>query len=271
MMSRNMLLAAESVWHWIMPNRSLSARNAAALGLLKANDISFGTCARILLHVVLAMIILAAASEPTHAQGSAVYLATYVDVMPGEEGSSAVLLARYRDASREEDGNRRFEVLREIERPNRFAILEIWRDKAAFDGHDKAASKLHFRDSLKAIQSAPYDERVSNGIYVDPATGESRAGTIYVLTHVDVMPAYKDECLTLLKAMRIDTSKDDGNISYEVLQQEKLSNHFTVVEEWTSRTALNAHAMAAHTRAFRERLSPMAGALYDERFYKELD
>jgi hypothetical protein len=29
--------------------------------------------------------------------------------------------------------------------------------------------------------------------------------------------------------------------------------------------------MAAHTRAFREKLAPMAGALYDERFYGELD
>jgi hypothetical protein len=29
--------------------------------------------------------------------------------------------------------------------------------------------------------------------------------------------------------------------------------------------------MAAHTRAFRERLSPIAGALYDERFYSALN
>jgi hypothetical protein len=28
--------------------------------------------------------------------------------------------------------------------------------------------------------------------------------------------------------------------------------------------------MAAHTRAFREKLMPIAGALYDERFYKAL-
>jgi hypothetical protein len=28
--------------------------------------------------------------------------------------------------------------------------------------------------------------------------------------------------------------------------------------------------MAPHTRAFRERLTPVTGALYDERFYKAL-
>jgi quinol monooxygenase YgiN len=44
-----------------------------------------------------------------------------------------------------------------------------------------------------------------------------------------------------------------------------------VAEEWTSKQAVDAHAMSPHTRAFRERLLPLAGALYDERFYKKLD
>lgn len=65
--------------------------------------------------------------------------------------------------------------------------------------------------------------------------------------------------------------KDYGNIDYEVLQQENRMNHFTVVEEWTNRKALDAHGTGAQTRAFRERLSPMLGALYDERFYNELN
>jgi quinol monooxygenase YgiN len=36
-------------------------------------------------------------------------------------------------------------------------------------------------------------------------------------------------------------------------------NHFTVVETCANREALDGHAMAAQTRAFREKLSPMAG------------
>jgi quinol monooxygenase YgiN len=100
---------------------------------------------------------------------------------------------------------------------------------------------------------------------------ENRAGAIYVVTHVDVVPPGKDDCLGLLKAMSIDTPKDTGNISYEVLQQTNRSNHFTVIEAWTDKKALDSHAMAAHTRSFRESLSPIAGALYDERFYKLLD
>lgn len=212
-------------------------------------------------------------AAPARAQDSAIYIATYVDVLPDAVVSGSALLTQYRDASRKQDGNLRFDVLHEIARPDRFAILEVWRDKTALDGHDKAASTLHFRKQLEAIASAPDDQRIGNGIIVEPAKrkSESRKASIYVLTHVDVMPEHLEDCLALLKTMSIDTSGDQGNISYEVLQQPALPNHFTVVEAWTSRKALDEHIMAAHTRAFRKTLSPMAGALYDQRFYRELN
>jgi quinol monooxygenase YgiN len=45
----------------------------------------------------------------------------------------------------------------------------------------------------------------------------------------------------------------------------------TVLEIWTDRTALAAHAMTAHKKAFREKLMPMSGSLYDERLYRTVD
>jgi hypothetical protein len=107
-------------------------------------------------------------------------------------------------------------------------------------GHNKAASTLHFRDELKKIQIAPRDERVSSGIYGRPVKGGDRPGTIYVLTHVDVFPPYEVDCLALLDTMSIGTSQDDGNIGYEVLQEADHPNHFTVIEEWTTRRSLDA-------------------------------
>ncbi len=214
------------------------------------------------------MVILASTpAESAHAQGGAVPLVIYVDVMPNAVDSGAALLERYREASRKQAGNLRFDLLQEIGRANRFAILEAWADDAALDGQDRAVSTLRFRDQLKAIQSAPYDERIGRELYVSRGKGESGRGAIYVLTHVDVMPDHESDALALLKAMSVDTANDDGNIGYQVLQQANRLNHFTVVEEWTSRKALDEHAMAAHTRAFRQQLLPMQGALYDERFY----
>ncbi len=215
------------------------------------------------------MAVLAAAAT-AHAEDGGVYVVTYVDVSPSAVVAGAALLKQYRDASRKEGGSVRFEVLQEIGRPNRFAIVEQWKDKPARDAHVGAASTVQFRDRLKAIENAPYDERVNNGLYVGPAQDQQAPNAIHVLTHVDVVPASKDDCMALLNGMRADTPKDAGNLRYDVLQQANRANHFTVVETWSGAEGLDGHAMAAHTRAFRQKLAPMAGALYDERFYKEL-
>ncbi len=222
---------------------------------------------RLLLCVVfIAAMPLAAA----HGHDDAVYLATYVEVMPNALDPAADLLAHYRTASRKQSGNLRFDVLREIARPNRFAILETWQDKAALEAHQAAAPAAQFRDGLKAIAAAPYDERINNGLYLGSARPDGGPDAVYVMTHVDVVPQGKDDCIAALHDMSVDTPKDAGNLEYDVFQQANRGNHFTVFEAWASRNALDAHAMAAHTRAFRDKLVPIAGALYDERFYKLL-
>jgi quinol monooxygenase YgiN len=43
-----------------------------------------------------------------------------------------------------------------------------------------------------------------------------------------------------------------------------------LVEIWKSPAAYETHITAAHTRHFREQLTPMSGALYDERLYKAI-
>jgi len=227
---------------------------------------------RLLFQPAIGLFIVMAALVPSaYAQSNAVYLATYVEVMPNAIAPGIELLKQYRAASVKEDGNLRAEALAEIERPNRFVILEAWRDKAALDAHGQGVATLKFRDTLKPIADAPYDERVNNALYVTQGKNESQSGAIYVVTHVDVIPSGKDDCMAALKAMSVDTASDAGNISYEVLQQANRGNHFTVIEAWTNRKALDAHAMAAHTRAFREKISPVAGALYDDRIYKALN
>jgi quinol monooxygenase YgiN len=209
--------------------------------------------------------------QPAHAQGNALFLATYVDVMPNSVDSAERLLDRYRETSRRDEGNLRFLVLQEVSRPNRFAIVEAWKDKAALEAHVSADHTHSFRERLKEIQNAPYDERVNNLLYSGQDATENRPNAVYVVTHVDVVPPAKDQCMAMLKDMSADTAKDPGNIGYLVLQQANRANHFTVFEKWRGMKAAEAHAMTDHTRGFREKLVPIAGALYDERFYKALD
>lgn len=227
---------------------------------------------RSLLRLTLAAaIVVAAQVQSAHAQGSAVYLATYIELMPNAVANGIALLQAYRNASRNEIGNLRVDALQEPARPNRFVIVEAWKDKAALDAHGSAIATLQFRGKLKTIASAPADERINNPLYAGQARDESLTGSVYVVTHVDVVPAGKDACMAALHAMSMDTPKDPGNITYEVLQQANRANHFTVIEAWADQNAVDAHAAAAHTREFRDKLAPIAGAVYDERIYKVLD
>ena len=58
---------------------------------------------------------------------------------------------------------------------------------------------------------------------------------------------------------------------FEAVIQVNRQNHFTVIEVWPDSKAADTHSMAEHTRAFRDKLGPASGALYDERFYKVLE
>jgi quinol monooxygenase YgiN len=216
--------------------------------------------------IILTAILVGAA----HAQNGVIYVVTYVDVMPNAAASGATLLKSYRDVSREAAGNMRLDVLQEMARPNRFVVLEVWSGSAARDVHLKAAAVGESDERLKTIEIAPPDVRLNKGLYVELAKDKSPPDPIYVVTHVDVVSASKDDCVTLLRGMSTDTYSDPGNISYDVLQQANRPNHFTVVEEWANRKALDDHAVAAHTLDFRKKLLPMAGALFDERFYAVL-
>jgi quinol monooxygenase YgiN len=223
--------------------------------------------------LALTMAIAATASSaqtPPPAIEGPVYIATYVEVVPTAVKDGGALLRQYRDASRKDAGNQRMEVVQEAGRPTRFAVLATWADQKAFEAHGKAAHTAQFRDKLKAAHAAPYDERVHSGMAVGPL-GALRAGSVIVVTHVDVPPPFKDTTVPLLQSLADASRKEAGNLRFEVQQQGNRPNHFTVVELWADQKAYDAHVMAPHTRQFRDKLGPMSGALYDERLYRAFD
>ena len=93
---------------------------------------------------------------------------------------------------------------------------------------------------------------------------------VVVVTHVDVPPPKKDECIAALKTLVADSRKEGGSVRFEVFQQSNRPNHFSVVEVWKDQRAYDAHITAASTKKFRDQLTPMSGALYDERLYKAI-
>jgi len=201
---------------------------------------------------------------------SATYVVSYIEVAPSSARTAAVSVLRaLREASRKEAGNSGFEVLQRIGQSQQFAILEVWTDAKAQASHAAAAgAQLH--DKLKPYLAAPIDERLHTGFMVGQAK-VSGAGSVYVLTHVDLIGAKKDEGLAAIKQLSIDSAQDAGILRYDVLQQSSRPNHLTLVEVWRGKAALEKHEVAAHTRKFREVLLPMSGSLYDQRLYQTIN
>ena len=198
---------------------------------------------------------------------ASVYVATYIDLQLGSTEQGLSLIRQYREATRTQAGSSRIDVVQEIARPNRFGIIEAWRDQSSFDTHDRSAQALQFRTRLKTIENSPSDQRVHKGFAIDRRELVFGRDAVVVVTHVDVPPQRKDETEVLLRRLAEESRKDEDNLRYEVFQQNPSTNHFTIVAVWKNRKGFDSYEIRPHTRQFREALAPLLGAPYDERLY----
>jgi quinol monooxygenase YgiN len=206
-------------------------------------------------------------SQPAPAPSGPAYCVTYFEVAPAASRKTGGLLRQFSAATRKENGNVEFLALHEITRPGRYAIVEAWQDKAALDAHGAAMKAL--ADKLQASFASPFDARQFWTLAVAaPAAAPDMSGAVYVLTHVDVFPAGKEQTAELLKQLVDDSRKDGGALRFDAVVQDARPNHFHLIEAWGGRGAREAHALADHTRQFRAKLVPFEGALYDERLFE---
>jgi quinol monooxygenase YgiN len=222
------------------------------------------------LPVLLLMLLFELAASPQTAERG-LYVATYLDVESGSTNEGIAVIKQYSEDARSGKGNTGVDVVQEIGRPNHFVIVEAWRDQSSFDAHEQEQYNVRFRSRLKSIHNSPYDQRVHQGLAIDPRSWPSGRDKVSVVTHIDVPPPQREEAEVLLRTLAEQSRKDGGNLRYDVLQQTApRTNHFTVVAVWQDRKAFESHEMKPHTRQSRERLGPMLGAPYDERLYQVL-
>lgn len=193
----------------------------------------------------------------------------YVEVAPAEATRVAAAMKEYRRAAMNAIGALRIDVLQQIGRDNHFAIYESWRDNAALEGHRSAAETRKLEQVLQATRVSPMDERLLTPVGVPSAT-VSGTGSIYVVTHADSVPPQRDAAEAALKDLTIRARQESGNAIFLVTVQPNRNNHFTIFELWKDEKALDGHAVAEHTKKFRDTFGPFSGALFDERIYKSV-
>jgi quinol monooxygenase YgiN len=209
-----------------------------------------------------------------HAQApvdTALYAVSYVEVMPSGRVVMFAALKQYRDTSRHEDGSVRIELLEQVGRLGHFAIVETWKDQKAFEAHGVSAHVKQLRGALQPIRVSDYDERLYKNLIAASATAEGNSRAIVVVSHVDTVGGAQADAPGLLKRLAEASRQERGCLRFDVLQHTMRANHFTIIETWENRKALDAHAAAPHTKRYRDELQPISGSPLDERLYEAVE
>ena len=169
------------------------------------------------------------------------YDVTYFEVEP-----ALVKKTLYRLRDREG-----FTCLQEISRTNRFVIL--------------AEKEISFLGEFTSQLIVPIELRIHDNLTI-PEPGPQNS-SLFVVTHIDVIPPEKETGSAMVEQMCLQSRTDEGCIACNAFSQTNRANHMTVVENWRDEDTQAAHATNASMKSFREKLAPLCGALYDERFY----
>ena len=123
--------------------------------------------------VVLLALVLVALTGPTVAQqqpgivaspppdASPFNVVIHVDFVPRRSAEGMAALQQYALDSRKDDGAQHVDVLQELAQPNHFIIVEVWRNRAAYEAHLGAAHTVSFRTTIQPLMGSPFDVRLA--------------------------------------------------------------------------------------------------------------
>ena len=72
--------------------------------------------------------------------------------------------------------------------------------------------------------------------------------SIRVIARITVKPGTEDRVKSVLSNLVKPTREESGCLHYELLQNDKDSKEFVLLEEWSDRAALDSHTAASHTK-----------------------
>jgi (4S)-4-hydroxy-5-phosphonooxypentane-2,3-dione isomerase len=91
-----------------------------------------------------------------------------LDVKPESLDDFIKLVTFNASQSRKEPGNLRFDVVRSIESPTRFALYEVYRDEAAVLAHQATSHYARWRAEIEALLVTPRVSEKFTSIFPEP-------------------------------------------------------------------------------------------------------
>src|SRR6266404_7207759 len=198
------------------------------------------------------------------------FVVVYVEFKPADARAGGDVLQQLDALAEDSAGVIRFDVLQQIDRPNFFALFEVWSNAQTFEDFQDSSETQAILTQLTPLLEAPLDQRPGNLLTgtVNPRSQHAQAREIFVITHVDVDPQFVGQARPLLDTFVDDSLNDAGVQTFALLSQTPTLNHFQLVETFANLKAFNAHVSAQHTVDFRNSTTGFLGAPYDERLYQ---
>jgi quinol monooxygenase YgiN len=197
------------------------------------------------------------------------YAVVYVEFKPADARAGRRVLedlAAHALAS----GATRFDVLQQVDRPNFFALFEIWDTGDLYAAFKALPATQTVVDELTPLLDAPLDERDGALLEgsVTPRSGHAHPRQIFVITHLDIIPDFVDQARPVLDNFVSAAASHPGVQTFAMLSWTPTTNHFQLIEVFESERAFDAHVSMPDTVNFRIALQPTIGAPYDERLYR---
>ena len=210
-------------------------------------------------------------TEATPTAPTAINVVTFVDVTEAAIPRAIGLLRQYREQLA--GPATAIDLYQDIGRPYRFAINEQWRDREAFDAHQRGNAPAQLLTALSSLQSAPPETHILQPHSVAPERppGGGRA-KLFVISRFEVMPARLTELEALLRPLADASRRDEEGMRFDVLRaMPPRQTQVTILESWSNPEGFEAHRIAPHVQNFRAGLAPMLAGSYDERLYGKFD
>ena len=198
------------------------------------------------------------------------FVVVYVECKPADAKAGGQVLEDLASLAEDSSGVIRFDVLQQPDRPNFFALSEIWTNAQTFADFQNSSATQAILTQLTPLLEAPLDQRPGNLLTgtVNPRSRHAQARQVFVITHVDVDPQFVGQAQPLLDTFVNDSLNDPEVQTFAQLSQTPTTNHFQLIETFANLKAFEAHVSAQHTVDFRTNIDPLLGAPYDERLYQ---
>src|SRR5918996_410625 len=171
------------------------------------------------------------------------FVVAYVEFKPEDARAGGDVLQQLDAHADDSAGVIRFDVLQQIDRPNFFALFEVWSNAQTFADFQNSSETQAILAQLTPVLEALLDQRPGNLLTgtVNPRSRHAQARQIFVITHVDVDPQFVPQALPVLDTFVSDSLSDPGVQTFALLSQSPTANHFQLIEVFANRQAFDAH------------------------------